>query len=101
MPTSVKIGIFNFLSQTNIPAQLTDSSARTTAAFPCDGCVMATMTAAMTRTNPTPPVRVCRSSKNNLLLLLLVLLTFYIFEHVFINGDDLLLEEVANFFIST
>ncbi len=44
--------------QTSTPAQLTDSNARTTAASLCDGCVMATMTAAMMKMNPTPPALV-------------------------------------------
>lgn len=44
--------------QTSTPAPQTDLSARTTAAFRCVGCVMATMTAGTMKMSPTPPALV-------------------------------------------
>lgn len=45
--------------QMNTPARLNDLNARITAASLCGGCVMATMTVATMKTNPTPPALVC------------------------------------------
>lgn len=44
--------------QTSTPAQQTGLSAKTTAASPCVGFVMGTMTVGTMRTNPTPPAQV-------------------------------------------
>lgn len=59
-PKHVDVCFFYSPPQTNTPAQLTDSNARTTVASPCDGCVTATMTVATMKMNPTLPALVCR-----------------------------------------